>query len=161
MKKVFALIIVAVCAFMFTACDGEIADDKTEVYTFYGENEYISVTNGTAVIDGKEEAFSGGNLEILNKELFADAVYWHYEFYISNDGEEKTIYVGSVSDETGTSAVSIEGDLGKISGGDIITEYDDSYADDFVNNLYFKFTVKNSDGEENSYHLQMEVDKVY
>ena len=78
-----------------------------------------------------------------------------------NDGEEKTVYVGSVSDETGGASVNIEGDLGKISGGDIITKYDDSYTDDFVNNLYFKLVVKNAEGEENTYHLQMKVDKVY
>ena len=157
MKKALVFILAIICLFMFVGCNSTEDSDKTEVYTFYGENEYISVTNGTAVIDGENEMLSGGNLTILNKELFADAVYWRYEFYILNDGEEKTAYVGSVSDETGGASVNIEGDLGKISGGDIITKYDDSYADDFVNNLYFKFTVKNAEGEENTYHLQMKV----
>ena len=161
MKKALVFILAIICLFMFVGCNSTEDSSKTEVYTFYGVNEYISVTNGTAVIDGKNEMFSGGNLEILNKELFADAVYWRYEFYILNDSEEKTIYVGSVSDETGGASINIEGDLGKISGGDTITKYDDSYANDFVNDLYFKFTVKNADGEENTYHLQLKVNKVY
>ena len=161
MKKAVALILIAMCLFMFVGCNIEKVNDKTEVYTFYGENEYISVINGTAVIDGDEEMFSGGELKVLHKEAFSEAVYWRYEFYILNDSEEKTLYVGSVSDETGGGQASIEGDLGKISGGDTITKYDDSYADDFVNNLYLKFIVKNADGEENTYRLQMKVNKVY
>lgn len=161
MKKVLVLILAVTCLFILVGCNATQDNDKTEVYTFYGENEYISVTNGTAVIDGEDEMFSGGELRVIDKELFADAVYWRYEFYALNDGEEKTLYVGAVSDETGGASVDIEGDLGSISGGDIITKYDDSYADDFVNDLYFKFIVKNADGEENTYHLQMKVNKVY
>ena len=161
MKKMLALISVIICLFIFNGCNTTENNNKTEVYTFCGENEYISVINGTAVVDSEDEMFSGGELRVIDKELFADAVYWHYEFYISNDGEEKTLYVGAVSDETGGASMDIEGDLGSISGGDIITRYDDSYADDFVNDLYFKFTVRNADGEENTYHLQMNVTKVY
>lgn len=163
MKKMLVFISAIICIFILNGCNRteNNINNKPEVYTFYGENEYISVINGTAVVDGEDEMFSGGELRVINKEIFADAVYWHYEFYILNDGEDKTIYVGSVSDETGTSAVSIEGDLGKISGGDIITKYNDSYADEFINNLFFRFIVKNADGEENTYHLQMNVNKVY
>lgn len=161
MKKSLVFILALICLFIFVGCNGEKPDDKTEVYTFYGENEYVSVINGTAVVGGEDEMFSGGELRVIDKEPFADAIYWRYEFYILNDGEEKTIYVGAVSDETGGASVNIEGDLGKISGGDIITKYDDSYTDDFVNDLYFKFIVKNADGEENTYHLQMKVNKVY
>ena len=161
MKKALVFILAIICLFIFVGCNSTEESDKTEVYTFYGENEYISVTNGTAVIDGENEMFSGGNLRISNEEPFDNAVYWRYEFYVSNDDEENTVYVGSVSDETGGASVNIEGDLGKISGGDIITKYDDYYADAFVNYLYFKLVVKNAEGEENTYHLQMKVDKVY
>ena len=161
MKKVLVLILAVTCLFILVGCNSTEYNNKTEVYTFYGENEYVSVINGTAVIDREDEIFSGGELRVIDKELFADAVYWRYEFYISNDGEEKTLYVGAVNDATGGASVNIEGDLGSISGGDIITRYDDSYADDFVNDLYFKFIVRNTDGEENTYHLQMNVNKVY
>ena len=160
MKKAFVFILAIICLFIFVGCK-TTQDNKTEVYTFYGENEYISVINGTAVVDSEDEMFSGGELRVIDKEIFADAVYWRYEFYILNDEEEKTLYVGSVSDETGGASVGIEGDLGKISGGDIITKYNDSYADEFINNLFFRFIVKNADGEENTYHLQMNVNKVY
>ena len=161
MKKTLVFMLTIMCLFIFAGCNAEKDKDITEVYTFYGENEYISVINGTAVIDRDGEVFSGGELRVLNEEAFADAVYWRYEFYILNDREEKTLYVGSVSDEAGGASICIEGDLGKVSGDDTITRYNDSYADDFINNLYFKFIVKNADGEENTYHLQMKVNKVY
>ena len=161
MKKMIVFILAIICLFIFNGCNTIENTNKTEVYTFYGENEYISVINGTAVIDGEDEMFSGGELRVIDKEIFADVVYWRYEFYILNDGEEKTLSVGSVSDETGEASAGIEGDLGKISGGDIISRYDDSYADELTNNLFFKFIVKNADGEENTYHLQMNVNKVY
>ena len=74
MKKAVVFILAIICLFMFVGCNSTEDSGKTEVYTFYGANEYISVTNGTAVIDGDDEMFSGGNLEIFNKELFADAV---------------------------------------------------------------------------------------
>ena len=161
MKKSIVLILAIICLFTLVGCNATVDSCKTEVYTFYGENEYVSVINGTAVIDGEDEIFSGGELRVMDKELFADAVYWHYEFYILNDGEEKTLYVGAVNDATGGASVNIEGDLGSISGGNVITRYNDSNADDFVNDLYFKFIVRNADGEENTYHLQMNVTKVY
>ncbi len=161
MKKVVALMLALMCLFIFVGCNAEKDKDITEVYTFRGENEYISVINGTAVIDGEEEVFSGGELKVLKRDAFSDAVYWHYEFYIAKNGENKTVYVGSVSDETGTSAVNIEGDLGKIAGGNVITKFDDSSTDDFMNNLFLKFTVRNSQGQEREFQLQMKVDKVY
>ena len=161
MKKMIVFILAIICLFIFNGCNTIENTNKTEVYTFYGENEYISVINGTAVVDSEDEMFSGGELRVIDKEYFADAVYWCYEFYILNDGEEKTLYVGSVSDETGGASADIEGDLGKIAGEDIISVYDGSYSDEFTNNLFFKFIVKNADGEENTYHLQMNVNKVY
>ena len=161
MKKVVVLMLVALCTFVFTACDGEIADDKTEVYTFYGENEYISVVNGTAVVDGDEQMFSGGMLKILNEEAFENAVYWDAEFYIARSGENTIVCKSTVSDETGGAEMSMEGDLGKISGGNVITNYGEENTDDFLNNLFLKLSVKNADGEEKVYDLHMTVDKVY
>lgn len=161
MKKAVVLMLVVMCAFMFVACGEDVVSDKTEVYTFYGENEYISVINGTAVIDGDEEMFSGGMLKTLKADAFSDAVYWDAEFYIARSGENVIVYKSTVSDETGDAEMSIDGDLGKISGGNVITKYGEDSAEDFINNLFLKFTVRDADGEENVYELHMTVDKVY
>ena len=161
MKKLIIFILSVLCLFIFVGCIAEKDNDKTQVYTFSGENEYISVINGTAVIDGEEEAFSGGELRILNKELFDGAVYWSSEFYILKDGEKRTVYKDAVNDGTGGAEASISGNIGKISGGNVITEYEESDVDDFINNLFYKFTVRNAQGEEMTYELQMDVERVY
>ena len=161
MKKAVALMLSIMCLFAFAACNNESHKDKTQVYTFYGENEYISVTNGTAVIDGDEEAFSGGELKILKNEAFDGAVYWSSEFYIEKDVEKRIVYKDAVNDGSGGAEMSISGNIGKISGANVITEYEASDVDDFINNLYYKFTVRDAQGKETIYELQMIVERVY
>lgn len=161
MKKILALILVAICLFALVGCNNEQKDDKVSVFTFYGENEYISVTNGTAVLCGEEEVFSGGMLKVTNEEAFEDAVYWSSEFYIAKDGEEKIVTKSIVEDLSETASVSVSGDLGKISGPDTITVYGDEDTEDFVNNLFMRFTVRNAQGEESTYELHMQVEQVY
>ena len=161
MKKVLALMLVAVCLFALVGCSNGQKDDKVAVFTFYGENEYISVTNGTAVLGGDEEVFSGGMLKVLNEKAFADTVYWSSEFYIAKDGEQKIVTKSIVEDLSDTASVDISGDLGKISGPDIITVYGSDDTEDFINNLFMKFTVRNAQGEENTYELHMQVEQVY
>jgi uncharacterized lipoprotein len=161
MKKMLALILVALCLFMLSGCGNKADnDDKTEVYTFYGENDYVTVTNGTAVVGGEEETFSGGRLEVIKEKAFADAMYWSAEFYIAKDGEKKTLYKSVVEDLSDSAKVSISGDLGKISGGNVISDYESSDMDAFVNNLFMLFTVRNAEGEEKTYEIQMNVEKV-
>ena len=160
MKKLLALMLVAICLFALVGCSNEQKDDKISVFTFYGENEYISVTNGTAVLGGDEEVFSGGMLKVLNEDAFADVVYWSSEFYIAKDVEQKIISKSVVEDLSDTASVNISGDLGKISGPDIITVYGSNDTEDFINNLFMKFTVRNAQGEENTYELHMQVEKV-
>lgn len=161
MKKMLAFMLVVLCLFVFAGCSDEANKDDTQVYTFYGENEYISVTNGTAVIDGDTEAFSGGELKILNNEAFDGAVYWSSEFYIVRDGEKWTVYKDAVNDTVGAAEMNISGNIGSISGGNVITEYEAWDVDDFINNLFYKFTVRNAQGEEKVYELQMNVERVY
>ena len=47
MKKAVALILLLLCAFIFVGCGAEKLNGKTEVYTFSGENDDFSVSNGT------------------------------------------------------------------------------------------------------------------
>ncbi len=160
MKKIIASMLAVMCLFMLVGCSNEPKSDKVEVYTFYGENDYITVTNGTAVVGGEEETFSGGMIKVKKEKAFADAMYWSAEFYIAKDGEKKTLYKSVVEDLSDSAQVSISGDLGKISGGNVISDYESSDIDAFVNNLFMLFTIRNADGEEKTYEIQMNVEKV-
>ncbi len=160
MKKAVALILVILCAFIFVGCGAGKANEKTEVYTFSGENDVISVTNGTIVINGEEEIFSGGELKVLRKYAFSDTASFSTRFYIVNDGEKRTVLSCSLNDMTG-GAVNISGDLGEISGESVITEGKNLSTEDIVNNLYFEITVRDSEGYEKTYEIPMNVEKVY
>ena len=160
MRKIIASMLAVICLFMLVGCSNEQNHEKVKVFTFYGENEYISVTNGTVVLDGDEEVFSGGILNVLQEDTFSDAVYWSAEFYIAKDGEKKTVYKSVVEDLSDSAQVSVSGDLGKIAGGNVISDYEDADIDAFVNNLFMLFTVRNAEGEEKTYEIQMKVEKV-
>ena len=160
MKKILSLILAVICLFMLVACGNEADDNKVRVFTFYGENEYVSVTNGTVVLNGDNEVFSGGILEVLKEAAFVDAVYWSAEFYITKDGEKKTVYITAVEDLSESAKVNISGDLGKISGGSVIDDYTDESAEELINNLFMIFNVRYADGEEASYEIHMKVEEV-
>lgn len=160
MKKILSLILVAACLFMLVGCSNEPDTDKVRVYTFYGENEYVEVTNGTIVLDGKDETFSGGILDVKKPKAFDDAYYWSAEFYVAKDGEKKTVYISVVEDLSDSAKVSISGDLGKISGGNVVTTLADENNDDFVNNLFMLLTLRNDKGEETYYEIHMNVEQV-
>ena len=161
MKKVFALFIGVICVFMLVGCGTGEVKKETAVYTFCGENEYIIISNGTAVLDGEQETFSAGKLKLLEENISDDAVVWDEEFYIVRDGEERTVMKNAVNDMAGGASVSISGDLGKISGVNVITEYKNYDVEDFEKNLFFRLTVTDSRGKEKVYELKLDVEKVY
>ncbi|MEE1321227.1 MAG: hypothetical protein UHM85_06825 [Acutalibacteraceae bacterium] len=160
MKKAVALILALICVFMLVGCSAEKTDNKVEVYTLSGENDFFSVTNGTVVLNGDEEMFSGGELKVLRQKPFPDTASFSTRFYIVKDGEKRTVLSGSVNDMTG-GTVSISGDLGKISGENVITEGKNLSTEDFVNNLYFELRVRDSEGYEKTYEISMDVEKVH
>lgn len=67
----------------------------------------------------------------------------------------------AVNDMAGGASVSISGDLGKISGVNVITEYKNYDIEDFEKNLFFRLTVTDSRGKEKVYELKLDVEKVY
>ena len=162
MKKLTALALAILFIFTLTACGNVKVRQKNAIYSFSGGNDSFSVSNGIIVLNEEEETFSGGDLKILRKSDFANAVSLRTEFYILRDGEEWTILVSELHDMTGGSSVSFSGDLGKVSGGTTVSEgrSADEIDLDLLNNLYFRLTVTESDGTSRSYSMQMDVENV-
>lgn len=159
MKKIISIMLFILSVFVFVGCNNGSNKSKTEVYTFSGENDLISVINGTLVLNGEEDIFSGGELKVLQEEDFSDVDSFCTSFYIAKGAEKIYILMNAVEDMTGAT-VSVSGDLGKISG-DVITEYKDFSTDDFINNLIFELWVIDLEGRERVYEIQMNVEKVY
>ena len=80
------------CTVLFTGCSTSPESDEEQslkVYSFSGENEYISVSNGVIILDGKDEICYGGDLKVMSDD-FADITAYSTTIYIS--GSEKEIF---------------------------------------------------------------------
>ncbi len=152
MRRVIGIFVgVLGCCVLLSGCGGGSAEEPVVVYSFCGENEVFSISNGVIVLSSEEEIFYGGNLE---GEL-SDVAGYSMMFYIQDDGDERVLLSNSVTDMTG-GTVSIAGDMGKRSG-DIITEEE---MDELENNFYFELRTTDLDGGESVYQLQLTLTEV-
>ena len=162
MKKVLVLLFATIlCLGMFVGCFQNDENETKEfaVYSFCGENEQFTITNGVIVIDADEEIFYGGDLEVINQECFSDISSYSVTFYTMTNEEKRTIMSNSVVDQTGSS-INVSGDLGRMSGEDIIIGSKVEEADDIKNNLYFELNTTDLYGEQNTYQLQLAVTEI-
>lgn len=66
-KKLF---LIAILMLTLVGCDN-VTQEQLTVYSFSGENEQFSISNGVIVLDGTEEIFSGGDLKVADN-FFTD-----------------------------------------------------------------------------------------
>lgn len=158
MKKISAIISVLLCGcILFSGCRFPIEEEPKEapaVYSFSGENEQFSISNGVIVLDFSKEILYGGEFK-EKQETFSDIVAYTMTFYIMS-GEGKDILLSNrFEDQTG-GMVNISGEIGKISGDAFIK----TDAEELQNNLYFELETTNLDGKENTYQLLLNVTEV-
>ena len=145
------LLITVLYACLLSSCSMKPAEEPLVVYSFSGENEMFSISNGVIVLNEGEEIFYGGNLD---GEL-SDIIAYSMTFYIQSGSDDIVLLSNSVTDMTG-GTIGIAGETGKISG-DVLKSAEE---DDLQNNLYFELKTTNLDGEENTYQLQLTVTEV-
>lgn len=145
------LFITLLCACLLSSCGTQPADEPLVVYSFSGENEMFSISNGVIVLTPTQETFYGGNLD---GEL-SDIVAYSMTFYIQSGNDDVVLLSNRVADMTG-GTISIAGETGKVSG-DILQEAE---TDNLQNNLFFELKTTNLNGEENTYQLQLAVTEV-
>ena len=119
MKKIATIILsLLVCTVLFTGCGNSSKSSQEQslkVYSFSGNSESISVSNGVKVMS----------------DDFADITAYSTTIYV--DGEEDSILLShAVADQTG-GTVDVSGNIGKISG-DVLRDGD---ADKLDDNLCF------------------------
>lgn len=159
MKKILSalLTIVFVCI-LVTGCSAFLESEQAQslaVYSFSGENEYFTLSNGVIVLTLAEETFYGGNLDVNQKE-FNDITAYTMTFYIMSNNEKDVLLSNSVADMTGKT-VKFSGETGKRSGGGIIIR---EQMDALQNQLYFELETTNLDGKKSHYSLQLTLIKV-
>ena len=113
MKKIMAVMLsLLACTVLLAGCNTSSESNEEQslkVYSFSGENEYISVSNGVIILDGKDEICYGGDLKVMSDD-FADITTYSTTIYI-NGSEKETLLSNGVDDQTGIlpkNAVKIE-----------------------------------------------------
>lgn len=161
MKKLAALLMAVLFAAALFGCSrtdggGGTSEPASDVpkpsgaYSFGGENEILRISNGSVVYGERNETFDGGDLEILQPELFADICAYSVRFYtLRGDGQRNEFHV---TEATGArdGADSIHGNLGSFSanGFQVIN---------LEQGLWFELKTTDVNGAENTYLLQLTV----
>ena len=145
------LLITVLYTCLFSSCGMKPAEEPLVVYSFSGENEMFSISNGVIVLNEGKEIFYGGNLD---GEL-SDIIAYSMTFYIQSGSDDIVLLSNSVNDMTG-GTISIAGETGNISG-DVLKGAEE---DDLQNKLYFELKTTNLDGEKNTYQLPLTVTEV-
>ena len=160
MKKIIVSVLaIALCLTCLVGCSQQKEKDDLAVYSFSGSDEHLTVSNGVIVLGGEEEVFSGGELTVLNSDELSGITSWSTGFYVLTDDEKRTVQKNRVVDVDGGARAELSGDLGSISGPDVITEYE-SADDNFKDNLYFVFRGTDKNGNEHSYEIKMDVEHI-
>lgn len=128
------------------------------VYSFSGENDLFAVSNGVIVLNDPEEIFYGGYLEPFD-DFPTDATAFSATYYAQNGAEKDVFLSNAVVDQTGH-MLRVSGDLGKISGDDILTRFAGKALLDFKDNLYLDLTLTDSAGKQHTYTLHMTVQEI-
>ena len=156
MKKIRAVMLsLLACTVLLAGCNTSPESNEEQplkVYSFSGENEYISVSNGVIILDGKDEICYGGDLKVMSDD-FSDITTYSTTIYI-NGSEKEILLSNGVDDQTG-GTIDVSGNIGKISG-DILGDIDDKLTD----NLWFELKTTNLSGEENTYQVQLETTEI-
>ena len=156
MKKIRAVMLsLLACTVLLAGCNTSPESNEEQplkVYSFSGENEHISVSNGVIILDGKDEICYGGDLKVMSDD-FSDITTYSTTIYI-NGSEKEILLSNGVDDQTG-GTIDVSGNIGKISG-DILGDSDDKLTD----NLWFELKTTNLSGEENTYQVQLETTEI-
>ena len=157
MIKSRVLVFMAILMLTLVGCE-KVDQEQPTVYSFSGENEQLSISNGIIVLNGTEENFTGGDLKVAD-DFFNNITSYSTTFYIMVGDEKDVILSNDVVDMTGDT-VNISGDLGQISGNSTIRRIKIDDTSDLENILLFELTTKDRNGKENVYQLQLSLTEI-
>ena len=119
-------------------------------YSFSGENEFIKIGNGSIVFGETNELFNGGNLEILQPNLFVDVSSYSTTFYTLLNNRERNDFHSTNVTGVRNGADSINNDLGSSSSNGFMVI-------NLEQGLWFELKTTDVNGTENIYLLELTV----
>ena len=158
MKKLIVFFLVLVCILSLSACNN-FTQEQNKAYSFHGEHEYFTISNGAYFFDNGKEVFDGGILGITQSGVFDEVDSYSTSFYIIKNGVKKNLHAKNVIDLT-EGPSKIEGDLGKVSGNSSFGSFVYGDIKAFRESLWFELKTTDFDGEENIYQIQLTVEQM-
>ena len=161
MKRIISIAISCLLIASLVGCAGsaEDAESGSVVYSMSGSNDLFEISNGVIVLGEEEEVFDGGDLKILQEDLFSDVTAYTCSYYTITNGERRTILSNSTVDMTG-GTLSVNGDLGRASGNGILIGNKIKSAEDLEDVIWFELITTDLSGKENTYQLPLVLNKV-
>ena len=161
MKRIISIAISCLLIAALVGCAGsaENAESDSVVYSMSGSNDLFEISNGVIVLGEEEEVFDGGDLKIIQEDLFSDVTAYTCSYYTITNGERRTILSNSTVDMTG-GTLNLNGDLGRASGKGILIGNKIKAAEDLEQLLWFELITTDLSGKENTYQLPLVLNKV-
>ena len=161
MKRIISIAIscLLIASLVGCAASAEDAESGSVVYSMSGSNDLFEISNGVIILDEEEEVFDGGDLKILQEDLFSDVTAYTCSYYTITNGERRTILSNSTVDMTG-GTLSVNGDLGRASGNGILIGNKIKSAEDLEDVIWFELITTDLSGKENTYQLPLTLSKV-
>ena len=161
MKKIISIVISCLLITALVGCAGsaEDAESGAVVYSMSGSNDLFEISNGVIVLGEEEEVFDGGDLKVLQEDLFSDVTSYTCSFYVITNGEKRPIISNSTVDMTGET-LNVNGDLSRASGNGILIGNKIKSAEDLQDVIWFELITTDLGGKENTYQLPLVLNKV-
>lgn len=121
---------------------------KTEVYSFYGDSDFIQISNGVIVIELDDQIFSGGHLN-FKKPIEDKVVQMEKKFYVQKEDAQKVIADSKVIDDH--LVIEQKVFLPSITG-EMFQDFD--YIND---QLIFELTLVFENGNQETYRIDLNV----
>ena len=150
MKRIIYIAISCLLIAALVGCGGAIEDAESGdvVYSMSGSNDLFEISNGVIVLGEEEEVFDGGDLKVLQEDLFADVTAYTCSYYTITNGDRRTILSNSTVDMTG-GTLNVNGDLGRASGNGILIGNKIKSAEDLEDVICFELITTDLSGKEN------------
>ena len=161
MKKIIPIVISCLLIAALVGCGSaeEEPESGAVVYSMTGSNDLFEISNGVIVLGEAEEVFDGGDLKILQEDLFTEVTSYTCTYYAMVNGEKRTILSNSTVDMTG-GTINVNGDLGRASGNGILIGNKIKAAEELEQLLWFELITTDLSGKENTYQLPLVLNKV-
>lgn len=153
-KTIFTTLIVIMLIFT-VSCSNQ--SNKIEVYSFSGENDYITVNNGMIIVTGDTEKLIGGDL-LFKAEKPTDVKDYNEKFFFYEGKEENIILNNSSTTEGTTEGQNLPVELGLISSEDL---FHGNNLDLIKKSLNFSLSGKFINGKKFEYNLVLDVKQAY